>query len=79
MSPRKTLRNLGIYLLPDGTEVVAMPAADGCHLYTGDAWRRRATTPGDYIVYRSGLIRREGELTGWHSKDLKDTGKTADF
>jgi hypothetical protein len=71
------LRNFGVYVLPDQTEVVAVPAADGCHLYTHDVWRRYTAAPGDYIVYRSGLIRRAGKLTGWHSKDLKDTGKTA--
>jgi hypothetical protein len=79
VSSKGRLRNLGIYLLPDGTEVIAMPAADGCHLYTGEAWRRNATTPGDYIVYRSGLIRHKGKLTGWHSRDLKDTQRTADY
>lgn len=71
------LRNFGIYLLPDGTEVVAVPEADGCHLFRLKDWPGHARRVGDYIVYRSGLIRCAGKLTGWHSKDLKDTGRTA--
>lgn len=71
------LRNFGIYVLPDGTEVVAVPEVDGCHLFKLENWSRQTRQSGDYIVYRSGLIRGGGKLTGWHSKDLKDTGRTA--
>jgi hypothetical protein len=67
---------MGVYLLPDGTEVVAVPGADGCHLYVHDVWRRYTSAPGDYIVYRSGLIRHKGQLTGWHARELRDTGRT---
>jgi hypothetical protein len=70
------LRNFGVYLLPDGTEVFAVPEADGCHLFRLADWPMNPRRVGDYIVYRSGLIRREGRLTGWHSRDLKDTGRT---
>ena len=70
------LRDFGVYLLPDGTEVVAMPEADGCHLFELRHWPAHSRRVGDYIVYRSGLIRRGGKLTGWHSRDLKDTGHT---
>lgn len=75
--PRGKLRNFGIYLLPDGTEVVAVPEADGCHLFKLEDWSGQPRRVGDYIVYRSGLIRRGGELTGWHSRNLKDTGRSA--
>ena len=77
MSARKgRLRDFGVYRLPDGTEVVAVPEVDGCHLYRLDGWPGNSRRVGDYIVYRSGLIRRGGELTGWHSMDIKDTGRT---
>lgn len=78
MSAREgKLRNFGIYRLPDGGEVVAVPEVDGCHLYRLDGWPGNSRRVGDYIVYRSGLIRARGRLTGWHSKDLTDTGRTA--
>lgn len=78
MSARKgKLRDFGVYLLPDGTEVVAVPEVDGCHLFGLADWPKNSRGVGDYIVYRSGLIRSKGRLTGWHSKDLKDTGRTA--
>ncbi|HWS87574.1 MAG TPA: hypothetical protein VN282_11460 [Pyrinomonadaceae bacterium] len=78
MSTRKGgLRNFGVYLLPDGTEVVAVPEVDGCHLFRLDHWPANSRRLGDYVVYRSGLIRSKGRLTGWRSKDLKDTGRTA--
>ena len=78
MGTRKgTLRSFGIYLLPGGDEVVAVPAADGCHLYRLAGWPANSRGLGDYIVYRSGLIRGKGRLTGWHARDLKDTGRTA--
>jgi hypothetical protein len=54
-----------------------VPEADGCHLFKLENWSRQTRQSGDYIVYRSGLIRKQGRLTGWHSKDLKDTGRTA--
>ena len=71
------LRNFGVYLLPDGAEVVAVPEADGCHLFRRENWPARSRSVGDYIVYRSGLIRRGNQLTGWHSRDLRDTGRNA--
>lgn len=77
MSARQgKLRNFGIYLLPDRTEVVAVPGVDGCHLYGLDGWPANSHREEDYIVYRSGLIRTHGKLTGWHSRDLTDTGRT---
>jgi hypothetical protein len=78
VSTRKgRLRNFGVYLLPDGTEVVAVPEVDGCHLFSLADWPRNSGGLGDYVVHRSGLIRSKGRLTGWHSRDLKDTGRTA--
>ncbi len=74
--PKGRLRNFGIYLLPDGTEVVAVPEADGCHLFKLEDWTGAPRRVGDYIVYRSGLRSQGGKLTGWHSRDLKDTGRT---
>lgn len=70
------LRSFGVYRLPDGTEVVAVPEADGCHLFKLEDWPANSRRLGDYIVYRSGLIRSGGRLTGWHSKNLVDTGRT---
>lgn len=71
------LRNFGVYLLPDGTEVVAVPEVDGCHLFRMAGWPANFRGVGDYVVHRSGLIRSRGRLTGWHAKDLEDTGRTA--
>ncbi len=71
------LRNFGVYLLPDGTHVVAVPEVDGCHLFKLENWPKHSRRVGDYVVHPSGLIRTEVKLTGLHSKDLKDTGRTA--
>lgn len=71
------LRDFGVYLLPDGREAVAVPEADGCHLFLLANWPARSKDVGDYVAYPSGLIRKAGALTGWHSKGLKDTGRTA--
>ena len=50
--PGGKLRNFGIYVLPDGTEVVAVPEADGCHLFKLEDWSDQPRRVGDYIVYR---------------------------
>ncbi len=76
---RGKLRRYGVYRLPDETQVVAVPRPDGCHLYFLSDWGGRLSPSGTYIVYPSGLIRREGKLTGWHSKDLQDTGQTLGY
>lgn len=74
-APRLMLRRFGVYLLPDGAEVVAVPETDGSYLYLLGDWEMDQWSRPAYIVHPSGLIRRDEKDTGWHSKDLKDTGR----
>lgn len=75
-APRLVLRRSGVYLLPGGAEVVAIPEVDRFYLYTLGEWEADQWSQPTYIVHPSGLVRRDGRDTGWHSRDLKDTGRT---
>ena len=71
------LRERGIYLLPDGEELVASFArGGGFALYEPRVWKRYGVP--DYEVNPRGRITRMGQSTHWHVEDLVDTGRTAD-
>ena len=77
-SPRTKLRELGIYALPDGNElIVSTIYHDGCNIYTPHSWETFGTA--EYWVDGDGLLLRRGEPSKWKLEDLRDTGKTARY
>jgi hypothetical protein len=70
------LRERGIYLLPNGRELVAAQGVQGGYfLYGTDEWEHDASP-----MYESGENQRlysNGKLTAWDVRDLIDTGRTA--
>lgn len=66
-----SLTERGIYLLPDGEEVIACFIDDGYVLYTHGEWRDASTA--DYEIDADGRITFQGEPTGWLEADLTDT------
>jgi hypothetical protein len=73
----KELRERGIYLLPDGDEVVAsIGRGGGFALFNPTIWKRYGVP--DYEVDAQGRLTRMGESTRWRLEDLNDTGRTAD-
>ena len=74
--PGTVLRDLGVYLLPDGREVVATECAGGEYcLFHAETWERFGL--GEYFVDAGGQVFKSGEVTGWLASDLMDTGRTA--
>lgn len=72
------LRRLGIYVLPDDTELVAVADERGGYLlYTLADWKLYPNVPAAYEVYALGGLYRQGKPTGWRVEDLTDTGRTA--
>jgi hypothetical protein len=75
--PRR-LRELGVYVLPDGGEyVVSTLYSDGCGIYPVRAWGRFGSA--EFWADREGRLLRRGEPTRWSVRDLQDTGKTASY
>ena len=74
--PSAVLRDLGVYLLPDGREIVATECVRGEYcLFHAETWERFGL--GEYFVDAGGRVLRGGEPAGWHAADLADTGRTA--
>lgn len=72
------LRELGVYALPTGGEyVVSTLYADGCCLYTVRSWG--VGGEAEFWADREGRLLRRGEPTRWSARDLKDTGRTAQY
>ena len=71
-----TLREGGIYMLPNGKELVVsgQGQAPGV-LFTLRGWDQFETT--EYEVNDSGRLTAQGKLTAWDMHHLQDTGKTA--
>jgi hypothetical protein len=73
-----SLRELGVYVLPDGREyVVSTLYSDGCCLYPRRAWE--AYGEAEFWVDEAGHLLRRGEPTRWIARDLADTGRTAQY
>jgi hypothetical protein len=72
------LRELGVYVLPDGREyVVSNLYSDGCAVYPVRAWEGFGSA--EFRADREGRLLRRGEPTRWGVRDLRDTGKTASY
>ena len=72
------LRELGVYLLPDGREyVVSTLYSDGCCLYPRRAWATYGEA--EFWVDGEGRLLRRGEPTRWIARDLADTGSTEQY
>ena len=72
------LRELGVYVLPDGREyVVSTLYCDGCCLYPKRAWE--AFGEAEFWVDEAGRLLRRGEPTRWIARDLTDTGRSAAY
>lgn len=73
-----TLRELGIYCLPNGRELVVLRRNGGG---TEDlrlrGWGHFEWT--EYIVNEVGRLLAQGKLTAWDINDLTDTGRTAGY
>jgi len=67
------LRNLGVYTLPDGSElVVEMQHGGKCRLYSKGAWNFARISR--YQVNNDGRLTRKGAPTDWRVEHLRDTG-----
>lgn len=74
----QSLRELGIYELPDGQQyVVSTLYADGCSLYPLHAWGNYGNA--EFWASKDGRLLRGGIPTRWSVRDLKDTGKTSSY
>jgi hypothetical protein len=72
------LRNLGIYVLPDGKEYVADALNAGAYaLVPTGLWE--VFRFADYRVNADGRLLREGAPTRWHLRHLRDTGRDAQY
>ena len=73
-----SLRNLGIYVLPDGKEYVAdVVNAGGYALFSVNIWNYIPVAV--YRVNADGRLLREGTPTRWYVKHLRDTGRNAQY
>ncbi len=72
------LRNLGIYVLPDGKEYVAdVVNAGGYALFSAKLWNFFRVA--DYRVNADGRLLREGAPTRWNVRHLRYTGRDAQY
>jgi hypothetical protein len=72
------LNERGIYLLPNGGEIVAAKCGTGEYcLYSLEEWRH--FNLAEFLLDRQGQILRHGKPTGWNLEDLKDTGRVAEY
>lgn len=73
-----SLRELGIYCLPNGRELVVLRKNGSSteELRLG-GWGHFKET--EYVVNEVGRMISEGKLTAWDIKDLTDTGRTAGY
>jgi hypothetical protein len=75
----KGLREGGVYLLPDGEELIATNDMRGGYLlYTRGVWAAfRGRGPARYdAVSRGEIVTCTGRPTRWRVEDLSDTGRT---
>ena len=74
----KKLRNLGVYILPDGRELIAeIEPGAGYRLYLAQLWNQFRLT--DYMVNREGQLLIKGKPTNLSIEHLIDTGRRAQY
>jgi hypothetical protein len=72
------LKNLGVYALPDGKELVAeIEPGAGYRLYPTQLWNQFRYT--EYMVNREGRLLIRGEPTDLSIEHLIDTGRRAQY
>lgn len=77
------LRSGGVYLMPDGSEVIAGVACGGgrCFLYRPLVWEGRPWIIGMPVAYEithdGSIVTGKGAATGWRREQLSDTGRAA--
>ena len=70
---RFSLRERGVYALPDGRRFVAHAVTpDAYSLHSLRGWRR--ARPAEYLLRTDGRILSKGVPTRWHAADLAFTG-----
>jgi hypothetical protein len=72
-----SLRERGIYRLPNGRELIVLRKHENGKLaYTLGGWQRFGLT--EYEVNEAGRLICHGKLTAWDINSLSDTGRTAE-
>lgn len=75
---RPRLRELGVYVLPNGREyVVSTLYSDGCGIYPVHAWHGFGNA--EFWADKDGQLLRRGVTTQWSVRDMRDTGRTASY
>jgi hypothetical protein len=71
-----SLRERGIYILPNGRELVVLGRHENGHvIYKLGGWEHFELT--EYEVSATGRLLCQGRLTAWDITNLRDTGRTA--
>jgi len=65
------LRVGGIYLLPNGRELIVL-----CRRENGRASYRLSCRTGNYEITDEGRLTCDGKLTAWDVSNLSDTGRS---
>ena len=74
----KKLRNLGVYTLPDGQELIAeVEPGAGFRLYPTQLWNQYRSS--EYLVTREGRLLIKGQPTNLSTEQLIDTGRRAQY
>lgn len=74
----KKLKNLGVYALPDGKEMIAeIEPGAGYRLYPAQLWNQFRST--EYLVNREGRLLIKGEPTSLSTEQLIDTGRRVQY
>ena len=74
----KKLKNLGVYTLPDGKELIAeVEPGAGYRLYPTQLWNQFRSS--EYLVTREGLLLIKGKPSNLSVDQLIDTGRRAQY
>lgn len=74
----KKLKNLGVYALPDGKELIAeVEPGAGYRLYPAQLWNQYRST--EYMVTREGRLLIKGQPSNLSLEQLVDTGRSAQY
>jgi hypothetical protein len=74
----KKLKNLGVYTLPDGRELIAeVEPGAGYRLYPTRLWNQYRST--EYLVTREGRLLIKGQPANISLEQLIDTGRLAEY
>ncbi|HEX8174843.1 MAG TPA: hypothetical protein VF543_06975 [Pyrinomonadaceae bacterium] len=72
------LKNLGVYVLPDGKELIAeIEPGLGYRLYPTKLWHQYRSS--EYLVTREGRLLIKGKPSNLSVEHLIDTGRRAEY